>query len=58
MNIIEDQRMLISRMVVATIDAAVHDVIIRQSRGEKRQAAIDLTISTALGIVEAAAARE
>ena len=58
MNIIEDQRMLISRMVVATIDAAVHDVIIRQPRGKKRQAAIDLTISTALSIVETAAARE
>jgi AcrR family transcriptional regulator len=58
MNIIEDQQMLISRMVVATIDAAVHDVIIRQPRGKKRQAAIDLTISTALSIVETAAARE
>ena len=57
MNIIEDQRMLISRMVVATIDAAVHDVIIRQPHGKKRQAAIDLTISTALSIVETAAAR-
>jgi AcrR family transcriptional regulator len=58
MNIIEDQQMLISRMVVATIDAAVHDVIIRQPRGKKRQAAIDLTISTALSIIETAAARE
>jgi AcrR family transcriptional regulator len=58
MNINEDQRMLISRMVVATIDAAVHDVIIRQPHGKKRQAAIDLTISTALSIVETAAARE
>jgi AcrR family transcriptional regulator len=57
MNINEDQRMLISRMVVATIDAAVHDVIIRQPHGKKRQAAIDLTISTALSIVETAAAR-
>jgi AcrR family transcriptional regulator len=58
MNIIEDQQMLIARMVVATIDAAVHDVIIRQPRGKKRQAAIDLTISTALSIIETAAARE
>ena len=54
MNLAEDQRMLIARMVVATIDAAVHDVIIRQPRGEKRQAAIDLTISTALNVIETA----
>ena len=54
MNIVEDQQMLIARMVVATIDTAVHDVIIRQPRGKKRQEAIDLTISTALSIVEAA----
>ena len=58
MNIVEDLQKLIARMVVATIDAAVHDVIIRQPRGKKRQAAIDLTISTALSIVETAAARE
>jgi AcrR family transcriptional regulator len=54
MNLVEDQQMLIARMVVATIDTAVHDVIIRQPRGKKRQEAIDLTISTALSIVEAA----
>ena len=52
------KRNLVARMVVATIDASVHDVIIRQPRGKKRQAAIDLTISTALSIVETAAARE
>ena len=51
-NIAEHQRPLIARMVVATIDAAVHDVIIRQPRGKKRQAAIDLTISTALNVIE------
>ena len=45
-------------MVVATIDAAVHDVIIRQPRGKKRKASIDLTISTALNIIETAAAQE
>ena len=58
MNIVEDQQMLIARMVVATIDAAVHDVIIRQPRGKKRQAAIDLTISTALSIIETAATKQ
>lgn len=51
-SIPKDQRMLIARMVVATIDAGVHDVIIRQPRGKKRQAAIDLTIATALGILD------
>ncbi len=55
-NIPADQRTLTARMVVATIDAAVHDVIIRQPRGKKRQAAIDLTITTALGIIETGAA--
>lgn len=54
-NIPADQRTLVARMVVATIDAAVHDVIIRQPRGKKRQAAIDMTIQTALSIIEAAA---
>jgi hypothetical protein len=57
MNIVEDQQKLIARMVVATTDAAVHDVIIRQPRGKKRQAAIDLTISTALSIIETAATK-
>ena len=57
-NIVGDQQKLIARMVVATIDAAVHDVIIRQPRGKKRKAAIDLTISTALNIIETAAAQE
>lgn len=58
MNFVEDQQMLTARMVVATIDAAVHDVIIRQPRGKKRQAAIDLTVSTALSIVETAARKQ
>ena len=57
-NIVGDQQKLIARMVVATIDAAVHDVIIRQPRGKKRKAAIDLTISTALNIIETAATQE
>jgi AcrR family transcriptional regulator len=51
------RRLLVARMVVATIDAGVHDVIIRQSRGSKRQAAVELTISTALSIIEAEMAR-
>lgn len=55
-NIPADQRTLTARMVVATIDAAVHDVIIRQPRGKRRQAAIDLTVTTALGIIETGAA--
>lgn len=48
------QRALIARMVVATIDAAVHDVIIRHPRGRERKMAIDLAISTALGIIDSA----
>jgi AcrR family transcriptional regulator len=53
---VEDRhrRSLVARMVVATIDAAVHDVIIRQPRGTSRRAAIDLTISTAMSIIAAA----
>jgi AcrR family transcriptional regulator len=53
---VEDRhrRSLVARMVVATVDAAVHDVIIRQPRGRARQAAIDLTISTVLAIIESA----
>jgi AcrR family transcriptional regulator len=54
MNIIEDQQMLIARMVVATIDAAVHDVIIRQPKGRARKAAVDLTIATAMSVIESA----
>lgn len=46
------RRSLIARMVVSTIDAAVHEVIIRQAQGKKRQAAIDLTIATALRIID------
>lgn len=51
---IEDrqQRELIARMVVATIDASVHDVILRQTKGRARTAAIDLTVNTALSIID------
>jgi AcrR family transcriptional regulator len=45
------RRTLISRMVVATIDASVHDVILRQRKGNDRSSAIDLTIATALSII-------
>ena len=48
------RRALIARMVVATIDASVHDVILRQPRGTTRRAAIDLTITTALSIIDSA----
>ena len=53
-NEITDSRKqgLVARMVVATIDAAVHDVILRQPRGEMRREAINLTIATALSIIE------
>jgi AcrR family transcriptional regulator len=55
---VDDQhrRSLVARMVVATVDAAVHDVIIRQPRGTSRRAAVELTISTAMSIIEAATA--
>jgi len=51
---IEDRqrRELIARMVVATIDASVHDVILRQTKGRARTAAIDLTVNTALSIID------
>jgi AcrR family transcriptional regulator len=52
------RRLLVARMVVATIDAGVHDVIIRQPRGATRQAAIELTISTALTIIETETTRQ
>lgn len=53
---IEDPRRsnLIARMVVATIDASVHDEILRQPRGTARRAAVDLTITTALSIIDSA----
>jgi AcrR family transcriptional regulator len=51
------RRLLVARMVVATIDAGVHDVIIRQPRGATRRAAVELTISTALSIIAAEMAR-
>ncbi len=46
------ERLLVARMVVATIDAGVHDVIIREPRGAARQAAIDMTVDTAVSIIE------
>ncbi|MGA1170631.1 MAG: TetR/AcrR family transcriptional regulator, partial [Ilumatobacteraceae bacterium] len=46
------RRTLVARMVVATIDAGVHDVILRQPRGKVRKTATDITISTALSIIE------
>ena len=48
------RRELIARMVVATIDASVHDVILRQAKGVPRDAAVDLTVATALSIIESA----
>ena len=51
------RRLLVARMVVATVDAGVHEVIIRQPSGANREAAIDLTVSTALWIIEAETAR-
>jgi AcrR family transcriptional regulator len=53
---LEDQRRraLIARMVVATIDASVHDVILRQPKGNERDSAVELTISTALSIIDSA----
>lgn len=50
----EQQRALIARMVVATVDASVHDVILRQPAGKEREAAVELTIATALSIIDAA----
>jgi AcrR family transcriptional regulator len=48
------RRALIARMVVATVDASVHDVILRQPSGTARRSAIDLTITTALSIINSA----
>ncbi|MFM7535031.1 MAG: TetR/AcrR family transcriptional regulator [Acidimicrobiales bacterium] len=48
------RRALIARMVVATIDASVHDVILRQQKGTARRSAIDLTITTTLSIINSA----
>lgn len=47
-----EQRFLVARMVVATIDAGVHDVVLRQPCGSSRQKAIDLTISTARAVLD------
>jgi AcrR family transcriptional regulator len=46
------ERLLAARMVVATIDAGVHDVILREPRGAARRAAIDMTVDTAVSIIE------
>ena len=46
------ERALKARMVVSTIDASVHDVILRQPRGKARRSAVDLTVATALSIIE------
>jgi AcrR family transcriptional regulator len=46
------KRGLVARMVVATIDASVHDVILRETRGTARRAAIELTTTTALSIIK------
>lgn len=46
------ERLLVARMVVATIDAGVHDVILREPRGAARRAATDMTVATAVSIVE------
>jgi AcrR family transcriptional regulator len=53
---IEDRsrRSLIARMVVATIDASVHEVILRQPKGNQREAAVELTITTAVSILDTA----
>lgn len=51
------ERLLVAQMVVATIDGGVHDVILRQPRGAARQVAIDLTVDTAVSIIEKSAER-
>jgi AcrR family transcriptional regulator len=53
---IEDpsRRGLIARMVVAIIDASVHDVILRQPKGTQREDAVELTITTAVSIIDSA----
>jgi AcrR family transcriptional regulator len=48
------RRALIARMVVATVDASVHDVILRQPKGKAREVAVELTITTALSIIDSA----
>ena len=53
-----DERLLVARMVVATIDAGVHDVVLRQPRGAARRKAIDLTVATALTILGESPARQ
>jgi AcrR family transcriptional regulator len=50
----QQRRRLIARMVVATVDASVHDVILRQPKGNERDAAVELAIATALSIIDSA----
>lgn len=50
----QKRRELIARMVVAIIDASVHDVILRQPKGKARNDAIELTIVTALDVIYSA----
>ncbi len=45
------QHVLLARMVVATIDAGVHDVILRFPPGQDRQQAIELVVLTAQSII-------
>lgn len=52
------ERLLVAQMVVATIDGGVHDVVLRQPRGAARRAAIELTVDTAVSIIEKRADNE
>lgn len=47
----EGERLLTARMVVAIVDAGVHDVILRQPQGEARHAAVEMTVSTVSGLI-------
>jgi AcrR family transcriptional regulator len=53
----ETQRLRAARMVVAIIDGAVHDVILREPRGRSRRAAVELTIAAISSAVAAASDR-
>jgi AcrR family transcriptional regulator len=54
----DGERLLVAQMVVATIDGGVHDVILRQPRGAARRAAVDLTVNTAVSIIEKSSGRK
>ena len=49
---LRERRNLAARMMVAVLDAAIHDVILRQPRGPQRNAAIAMTTSTVMAIAE------